>query len=90
MLSIKITPIDGEPWTVRTNLFVMVATERKFKIRSSDFANGIGLEHLAFMAYEASKQVGVPVPPVFDDFVKRIAEVEIMDGDDVDPTNGGQ
>lgn len=90
MLSIKITPIDGEPWTVRTNLFVMVATERKFKIRSSDFANGIGLEHLAFMAYEASKQVGVAVPPVFDDFVKRIAEVEIVDGDDTDPTNGGQ
>jgi len=53
-LSVRLT--DGETYQVITNLFVIISWERKFKRRASDLSNGIGMEDLAFMAYEASKQ----------------------------------
>jgi hypothetical protein len=89
-LHLQITPAEGDPYTVTTNLFVLVATERKFKVRSSDFANGIGMEHLAFMAYEAAKLSGVAVPAVFDDFVRRLDSVEVVEEEPNRPTSGGQ
>jgi hypothetical protein len=88
-LHLQITPAEGDPYTVTTNLFVLVATERKFKVRSSDFANGIGMEHLAFMAYEAAKLSGVAVPAVFDDFVRRLDSVEVVEEEPGRPTSGG-
>ncbi len=36
-----------------------VAMERKFKIRASDLAQGIALEHLAFLAFESCKQQNI-------------------------------
>jgi len=89
-LTLEVTPVDGDPYRVTTNLFTIIATERKFKVRASDFANGIGLEHLAFMAFEAAKASGVPVPMVFDDFVQRTAMVDIVDTDDDRPIHAGQ
>lgn len=89
-LHLQVTPAEGEPYTVATNLFVLVATERKFKVKSSDFANGIGMEHLAYMAYEAAKLSGIPVPPVFDDFVRRLDAVEVVEEESARPTPGGQ
>lgn len=88
-LHLQVIPHEGEPYVVKTNLFVVVATERKFKIRASEFVNGIGMEHLAYMAYEASKQAGVAVPPIFDDFVKKLDEVNIVDDEPDNPTTGG-
>ena len=89
-LHLQVTPAEGEPYIVTTNLFVLVATERKFKVKSSDFANGIGMEHLAYMAYEAAKLSGVAVPPVFDDFVRRLDAVEVVEEESARPTAGGQ
>jgi len=89
-LHLQVTPAEGEPYTVTTNLFVLVATERKFRIKSSEFANGIGMEHLAYMAYEAAKLSGVTVPPVFDDFVRRLESVEVVEEESGHPTHGGQ
>lgn len=85
-LTLKVTPIEGDPYEVKTNLFTIVALERKFKIRASDLASGIGLEHLAFMAFESCKQLGVTVPAVFDDFIKRIQSVEVVDAGAENPT----
>ena len=89
-LHLQVTPAEGEPYTVTTNLFVLVATERKFKIKASDFANGIGMEHLAFMAYEAAKLSGIAVPMVFDEFVKRLDAVDVLEVEASRPTDGGQ
>ena len=42
-------------YEVTTNLFVIVMWERKYKRKASEMAQGIGVEYLAFMAFEASK-----------------------------------
>ena len=55
-IQLRITPNEGEPYELETNLFVIVAWERKFKQKASTLANGIGIEDLAFMAYECCKQ----------------------------------
>ena len=85
-LTLKVQPIEGDAYEVRTNLFTIVALERRFKIRASDLAHGIAMEHLAFLAYEAAKQSSVPVPPVFDEYVKRLQAVEVVETDDINPT----
>lgn len=84
-LKLQVQPIDGDAYVVETNLFTIVALERRFKIRASDLANGIAMEHLAFLAYEAAKHSGVVVPAIFDDFIKKLQAVEVLDSDDVNP-----
>lgn len=89
-LTLKVQPLEGDAYEVVTNLFTIVALERRFKIRASDLANGIAMEHLAFLAYEAAKQSGVTVPAVFDDFIKRLQGVEVVGTDDANPTEAAQ
>lgn len=89
-IRLKVTPVEGDAYEVNTNLFTVVALERKFKIRASELASGIGLEHLAFLAFESCKQVGIPVPAVFDDYVKRLDSVEIVDTEPANPTHEGR
>jgi hypothetical protein len=74
------------PFDVTTNLYVMVAYERKFKRKASDMATGIGVEDLLYLAYEACKLHGVVVPVAFDDFVKRAVSIEAIGQDDENPT----
>jgi hypothetical protein len=76
-LSVKLA--DGETYQVTTNLFVIISWERKFKRRASDLSSGIGMEDLAFMAYEASKQQGHPVAISFDEFVKKLEDLEVVE-----------
>ena len=83
-LSVKLT--DGETYQVVTNLFVIISWERKFKRRASDLGTGIGMEDLAFMAYEASKQQGHSVPISFDDFVKKLEDLEVVETESAVPT----
>jgi hypothetical protein len=83
-LSVKLT--DSETYQVITNLFVIISWERKFKRRSSDLASGIGMEDLAFMAYEASKQQGHPVPISFDEFIKKLEDLEVVETANAVPT----
>jgi hypothetical protein len=83
-LSVRLT--DGETYRVITNLFVIISWERKFKRRASDLSNGIGMEDLAFMAYEASKQQGHPVPVSFDEFVKKLEDLEVVETETAVPT----
>ena len=88
-LTLDVSLADGQRYKVRTNLFTIVALERKFKIRASDLEHGIAAEHLAFLAYEASKQADITVPVVFDDFIKQIAALEVVDTDPANPTPEG-
>lgn len=85
-LQIRITQTDGQVFEVKTNLYVIVAWERKFKRKSSELGSAIGHEDLLFMAYEAAKQSNVPVPPVFDDFIKRVEDVDVVQ-ETVGPTD---
>ena len=86
-IQLKVHPNEGDPYEVTTNLFVVVAWERKFKKQASSLANGIGAEDLAFFAFESAKQSGVTVPAVFDDYIKRIREIEVVSTEEPNPTD---
>jgi hypothetical protein len=85
-LHLHVTTNDGQDYTVSTNLFVIVAWERKFKRKASDLAAGIGVEDLAYMAYESCRQTNVPVPAVFDDYVKKLAAIEVVGQEPENPS----
>lgn len=86
MLVLKVIPKDGEPWVVETNLATVIAWERKYKRPASDFAKQMAMEWVCFMAYEASRTSGFSVPMIFDDFIKKIHNVEVVDTE-TDPTD---
>ena len=81
-IQLRITPNEGEPYELETNLFVIVAWERKFKQKASTLANGIGIEDFAFMAYECCKQQNITVPITFDSFINQISAVEVVGSED--------
>lgn len=85
-LTLEVTERDNA-YTVTTNLGVVVAWERKFKRKASQLGDGIGVEDLAFMAWECCKQHNIPVPAVFDDYVKRLENIEVVENDPVNPSN---
>lgn len=85
-ITIRVTPNEGDAYEVQTSLFVIVAFERKFKIRASELAQGIGMEHLAFMAYESCKQANIPVPVSFDEYIKRIKSIDVVSDEPANPT----
>jgi hypothetical protein len=86
-LTISVDTGEG-PQEVTTNLWVLVAWERKYKAKASQMAQALGMEDLAFMAYEASRQAKMTVPAVFDDYLKKIVTLEVVSNTDR-PTDGG-
>ena len=84
-LTLRVDQGDG-PIEVTTNLFTIVAWERRFKTKASNIANGIGLEDLAFLAHTALQQIGVVVPIVLDDFIKKVTVLEVVDNETENPT----
>ena len=88
-LTLRVDQGDG-PIEVTTNLFTIVAWERRFKTKASNIANGIGMEDLAFMAYEASKINKIVVPADFDSFVKGLTNIEVVDTEAANPTTANR
>jgi len=86
-LTLRVDLGDG-PEDVTTTLWAIVAWERKYKAKASDMAKGLGMEDLAYLAYEASKAQKKVVPAVFDDYLRRIVSLEVISEDDR-PTPGG-
>ncbi len=84
-LTLKVTT-DQTTYEVKTNLYVIIAWERKFKQKASNLATGVGLEDLAFMAFESCKIHGISVPAVFDDYVKRLVAIEVVTDEPTNPT----
>ena len=84
-LTLRVDQGDG-PMDVTTNLYTIVAWERRFKTKASNIANGIGMEDLAFLAHTALQQIGVVVPIVLDDFIKKIVQLEVVDNETENPT----
>ena len=84
-LTLKVETADNT-YEVVTNLFVIVMWERKYKRKASEMAAGIGVEDLAFMAYEASKINKIVVPSEFDTFIKNLVNIEVVDTETTNPT----
>jgi hypothetical protein len=84
-LTIRFDIGDG-PVEVETNLYVVVAWERKYKRKASDMANGFGIEDLAFMAHESAKLNKTIVPMMLDDFIKKLIDLEIVSKETANPT----
>jgi shikimate kinase len=76
----------GETTEVSTSLLTVVAWERKFKRKASDMGNGMGIEDIAFLAFEASKQHKVVVPAAFDDFLASLESIEVVSEETENPT----
>ena len=76
----------GETTEVSTSLLTVVAWERKFKRKASDMGNGMGIEDIAFLAFEASKQHKVVVPAAFDDFLASLESIEVISEETENPT----
>ena len=87
-ITLAVEQTDGLTYEVTTNLFSIVALERKFKIRASDLASGVAMEHLAFLAFEGAKQNGIVTPAVFDDYIKKLVSVEVVGEEPTNPTDG--
>lgn len=86
-LTLKYSTSQGEHHQVTTNLWTVVAWERRYKRKASDLANGIGAEDLAFLTYEASRQAGIIVPANLDDFIGKLLDIpEVVESDDANPT----
>ena len=66
---------DG-PIELSTTLMVIILWERKFKRKASDMGSGMGMEDLAYIAYECCRTQNVSVPPDFEQFLKRIVTLE--------------
>ena len=80
-IRLQVTPIEGDPYECETNLFVVLAWERKFKRQASSLANGIGAEDLAFFAFESARAAGITTPLAFDEFIKKTKSIEVVSED---------
>ena len=83
-LTLKVTT-DQTTYEVKTNLYVIIAWERKFKQKASNLATGVGLEDLAFMAFESCKIHGITTPAIFDDYVKKLVAIEVITDEPTNP-----
>jgi hypothetical protein len=80
-LRLKVQRQNEDAYEVSTSLAVIVAWERRFKRRASDLGSGVGMEDLAYMAYEASQRAGIIVPASLDAFINTIENLEVVDND---------
>ena len=86
-ITLNVEQTDGLKYQVTTNLFSIVALERKFKIRASDLASGVAMEHLAYLAFEGAKQNSITVPIIFDDYIKTLVSVDVVNEETANPTD---
>jgi hypothetical protein len=78
--------LGAETHQVNTNLWVITQWERKFRRKASDLAQGIGVEDLAYLAYEACKTHNIIVPASFDDFIKKLHSIDVVSQESENPT----
>ena len=75
-LTLHVTTQDND-YNVTTNFFNIIEWERKTKRLASDLARGIGYEDLAFLAWAAAKSAGITVPLIYDDYVKKLVDIDV-------------
>jgi len=70
---------------VITTPFAIIAWERQYK-RSIGDGNGLSMEDLAFLCWEAVKASGEVVPP-FDHWAAGLRSINLESGDESRPTS---
>lgn len=75
-IQLTVHPIDGEAYTVTTDLWAVVQWERKTRRKLADLANGAGGEDLAILAYYAARRAGIVVPASVDEYVQGIEAID--------------
>ena len=92
--SIKFRTDKGEFVVAIDTIKNAIAFERKFNVSATVLAVQPRIEWLAFMAYAAAKDQGLPVGDDFDAFVGTLDGIEAIgddeDGEAVNPTDGEQ
>ena len=81
-LTLKATFNDGNTNTVTTNLSTVVAWERKYRRKASEMAQGVGVEDLAYLCYEATRATGTTVPGNLDQFISSLESIEVVEAAD--------
>ena len=76
---------DGHTIECETSLIVLVEWERKYKRRTGDLAQGFSMEDLAFLAWASIKRVD-KLPP-FDAWLEKLESVDVLGGEDANPTD---
>ena len=80
-LTLKVDQGQGE-YEVSTNLYVIVSWERKYKRKASEMAQGIGVEDLAYLCYEATRASGTTVPGSLDQFIATLLSIDVLETQD--------
>jgi hypothetical protein len=83
-LTLKVITTD-DTYVVQTTFANVVEWERKTKRLASDLARGIGYEDLAFLAWAAAKSAGITVPLVYDDYVKKLVDIDVEANESQNP-----
>jgi len=82
-LQLKIKTVNNEAFDVTCGIPEFIAWERYSKRKTSDLSNGIGIEDMAYLAYNALKRTGEKVKP-FDGWINDIEEIEAVEADPKD------
>jgi hypothetical protein len=79
---------NGETYELKALPWVIMLWERRYKTKVSRVsAEGLGLEDMAYMAYECLKlKKHEGLPPTFDLFAQTVTSLELA-GDSATPTN---
>ena len=83
---------DGSILDIKSNLWSITEWERKYNTKFfGAYGEGrIGMEDLAYLAYQTLKSTGHVVPALFDDFRKKCQAVELVAVENIRPTEGAQ
>lgn len=91
--NIRFTTDKGEFTVAIDTIKNAIAFERRFNVSATVLAVQPRLEWLAFMAWQAGKDKGLPVGDDFDVFVDSLQGIEAIETDTdegANPTNGDQ
>ena len=88
-LNIRVDMHDGNgAQDIRTTMWAMVAWERKYNVKIAQLSEKLGIEDIAYIAYETLRSLKRPTPATFDDFLKKNPDIEILGAGDDSPTRG--
>ena len=88
-LRMSIDQHDGNgPQEVRTTLYAMVLWERKFNVKIAELSERLGIEDIAYIAYETLASLNRPRPATFEEFLKKNPDIEVLGAGDDPPTPG--
>lgn len=82
--------IDSTPAEAVTNPFSVMGWERKYKTKISRISeDGLGMEDLLYLCWEAVKATGTVVPP-FEVWAATVEKIRTVGDDESNPTKAAQ